>query len=68
MEHDFFIENHGSIVAITPMSADANKAVDAGAIDYEDWQLQGCSIMVDARLAGDLVNNLKEQGFTFREV
>ena len=63
-EPDFLIADYGSIVAVTPMSADANKAVDAGIIDYEEWQLMGCSIMVDHRAADGLLEHLSEEGFT----
>ena len=63
-EPDFLIADYGSIVAVTPMSADANKAVDAGLIDYEEWQLMGGSIMVDHRAADGLLDNLTGEGFT----
>ena len=63
-EPDFLIADYGGIVAVTPMSADANKAVDAGLIDYEEWQLMGCSIMVDQRVADGLLGHLSDQGFT----
>ena len=61
---DFLIADYGSIVAVTPMSANANKAVDAGLIDYEEWQLMGCSIMVDHRAADGLLHHLTGKGFT----
>ena len=63
-EPDFLIADYGTIVAVTPMSADANKAVDAGLIDYEEWQLMGCSIMVDLRCADGLLDHLRGEGFT----
>ncbi len=63
-EPDFLIADYGGIVAVTPMSADANKAVDAGVIDYEEWQLMGCSIMVDHRAADGLLDHLRGEGFT----
>jgi len=62
-EPDFLIADYGTIVAVTPMSADANKAVDAGLIDYEEWQLIGCSIMVDHRAADGLLDHLRGEGF-----
>lgn len=64
---DFLVENYGSIVAVTPMSADANKAVDAGLIDYEEWQLMGASIMVDHRCAEGLLDHLRGEGFTISD-
>ncbi len=63
-EPDFVVADCGSMVAITPISADANKAVDAGLIDYEEWQLKGSSIMVDKRIADGLLDRLKAKGFT----
>ena len=63
-EADFWVANYGSMVALTPMSADANKAVDAGLIAYEDWQVSGGSIMVDHRMASDLLDHLRDDGFT----
>jgi hypothetical protein len=62
-EPDFLVADYGSMVALTPISADANKACDVGLIDYEDWQLQGATIMVDHRVADDLICRLKDDGF-----
>jgi hypothetical protein len=66
-EVDFLVANLGSMVALTPISADANKACDVGVIDYEEWQEIGGSIMVDSRMASDLLTNLQRQGFTITE-
>ena len=66
-EADFLVANYGSMVALTPISADANKAVDAGLIDYEEWQLLGGSIMVDHRMAENLIDHLREDGFVIAE-
>jgi hypothetical protein len=66
-EVDFLVANLGSMVALTPISADANKACDVGVIDYEEWQVIGGSIMVDPRMASDLLENLRGQGFTIGE-
>ncbi len=66
-EIDFLVAHHGSMVAVTPISADANKAVDAGLIEYEEWQLQGATIMVDHRMADDLIRHLKDDGFAVAE-
>ena len=51
------------MVAVTPISADANKACDTGVIYYEDWQVMGGSIMVDHRMAVDLLDHLRDDGF-----
>jgi hypothetical protein len=67
-EADFLVAKMpGGIVALTPISADANKACAAGIIDYEEWQVIGGSIMVDPRLADDLICRLQEDGFTVAE-
>jgi hypothetical protein len=57
----------GGMVALTPISADATKACDVGVIDYEEWQVIGGSIMVDHRLADDLICHLQEDGFRIAE-
>jgi triosephosphate isomerase len=66
-EADFLVANYGSMMAITPISADANKACDTGVIAYEPWQLMGGSIMVDHRMADDLIQHLRDDGFTIAE-
>jgi hypothetical protein len=66
-EADFLVANYGSMVAITPISADANKACDVGVIDYEEWQVVGGSIMVDHRMAVDLLDHLRDDGFIIAE-
>jgi hypothetical protein len=55
------------MVALTPISADAAKACDVGVINYEEWQVIGGSIMVDPRMASDLLTNLQQQGFTITD-
>ena len=64
---DFLIANYGSMIALTPISADANKACDVGVIAFEEWQVIGGSIMVDHRVADDLLENLREDGFTIAD-
>ncbi len=67
-EADFLVaQMPGGIVAITPISANANKACAAGIIDYEEWQVIGGSIMVDPRLADDLICHLQNDGFRIAE-
>ena len=67
LKPDFTFARVSGMVALTPMSADANKAVDAGLISYEDWQLMGGSIMVDHRMFSDLKQSLENDGFTVNE-
>jgi hypothetical protein len=64
---DFTFVNQGGMVALTPMSADANKAVDSGLIAWDVWQLVGGSIMVDHRMFSDLKESLESEGFTVQE-
>jgi hypothetical protein len=65
---DFLVgEMAGGMVALTPISADANKACDVGVIDFEEWQVIGGSIMVDHRMADDLIRRLQEDGLTIAE-
>ena len=66
-EADFLVANYGSMISITPISADANKACDVGVIDFEEWQLMGSSIMVDHRMANDLIDRLRDDGFVIAE-
>lgn len=67
LEPDFVFGITGNMVGLTPMSAGANKAVDAGLISYEDWQLMGATIMVDHRMFPDLKQSLEDQDFTVIE-
>jgi triosephosphate isomerase len=66
-EADFLVADSGGMIALTPISADATKACDTGVIAYEPWQVMGGSIMVDHRMADDLVRHLQEDGFTIAE-
>ena len=63
-EHDFTTANCGNMLALTPMSAKANQAVAEGLIDFQDWQVRGGSILIDLHMAGDLIANLRRDGFT----
>jgi hypothetical protein len=64
VEADFTVADHGSIIAITPVSARANEMVDDGEIAFESWQMMGGSIMVDHRCGADLIENLTGDGYT----
>jgi len=66
-EADFLVANYGSMMAITPISTDTNKACDTGVIANDPWQLMGGSIMVDHRMADDLIQHLRDDGFTIAE-
>jgi hypothetical protein len=66
-EPDFLIGNNGTMVALTPMTAKARKACGDGTVAFEDWQLMGGSIMVDHRMADDLLEHLRDDGFIIAE-
>ena len=63
---DFHVRNRGSIWTFTPCTDDARKACRDGTIHIEDWQWSGESFAVDHCVAEDLVNNLRNDGFTVR--
>ena len=63
-EADFLVANYGNMVALSPMTAKARKACEDGTISFEGWQVMAGSIMVDHRMADDLVQCLRDDGFT----
>lgn len=60
---DFLTADLGSMVSFSPMTEKARKACREGVIASEPWQWQGGSLMVDHRMAGDLIENLQNDGF-----
>ena len=66
-EPDFLVGNNGSMVALTPMTPKARKACEGGTITFEDWQVMAGSIMVDHRMADDLLEHLRDDGFIIAE-
>ena len=64
---DFLVANYGSMVALSPMTAKAREACGDGTINFEDWQVLGGSIMVDHRMAEDLLENLRNDGFAIAD-
>jgi hypothetical protein len=60
---DFLVANNGTMLALTPMTPKARKACGDGTIAFEDWQMMGGSIMVDQRMADDLLEHLRDDGF-----
>ena len=64
---DFLVADYGSIIALSPMTAKARGACGDGTIAFEDWQVMGGSIMVDHRMAGDLLEHLQADGFTITD-
>ena len=64
---DFLVADYGSIIALSPMTAKARGACGDGTIAFEDWQVKGGAIMVDHRMANDLLENLRADGFTIAD-
>ncbi len=64
---DFLIANYGSMIALSPMTAKARGACGNGTIAFEDWQVIGGAIMVDHRMADDLLETLREDGFAITD-
>ena len=64
---DFLISDCGNMVGITYNSIRGREAIAAGVIDFEDWQVMGGCIMVDHRMAGDLIAQLQEDGYNVAE-
>ncbi len=62
-EPDFLVGNNGTMVALTPMTPKARKACEDGTISFEEWQVMAGSIMVDHRMADDLLEHLRDDGF-----
>ena len=62
-EADFLVGNNGTMVAITPMTTKARKTCEDGTIKFEEWQVMAGSIMVDHRMADDLLEHLRDDGF-----
>ena len=60
---DFLITECGNMVGITYNSRKGRAAIAAGKIAFENWQVMGGQIMVDQRMAGDLVTHLQEDGY-----
>ena len=60
---DFLIANLGGLIAITPISPEAKDVC----IGFESWQMMGGSIMVDHRMAPDLIENLQNDGYSVVE-
>ena len=60
---DFLIANLGGLIALTPISHEAREVC----IGFEPWQMMGGSIMVDHRMAPDLIENLQNDGYSVVE-
>jgi hypothetical protein len=54
-------DNQGSICTFTPVDAKEKKWVEDN-LSIEPWQWQGGSLVVDHRMAHDIVDFMQEQG------
>lgn len=58
---DFLVADHGSIIAIVPLTTAASKWLDAN-VAAEPWQWLGGALCVDHRYAGDLTDAIAADG------
>lgn len=56
-EHDYEVENHGSILLFRPLSYEAKERFAEVFADAQWW---GGAVAVDHRMAGNLVDTLAE--------
>jgi hypothetical protein len=63
-EADFLIAEFGNGTALTPLSAKAREAC-RDRIVVKSWQWMFGSVMVEDRIASDLVASLQADGFRF---
>jgi len=59
---DFNINDGGSIVSITPLTAQAREWVHEN-VHTEPWQWMGPTLHVDTRMAQDLIDGINGEGF-----
>lgn len=60
---DFRVQDHGSLVMLEPVSAEAQAFVTAF-VDVPDWAWHGRAFAVEPRLAGDLLSGITGNGLT----
>ncbi len=63
-EPDFSTANYGNMTALSPRSNKAYQAIVEGLIAFEDWHEHAGSILIDRRMADDVIANLRRDGFT----
>jgi hypothetical protein len=63
----FLVGNYGRMQSLTPMTQAAREACEDGTIAIESWQMLGGSVMVDHRMAADLIESLQDDGFVVAE-
>lgn len=62
-EPDVKVMNHGSVVMVEPVSKEAKAWVDEN-VGLEGWQWMGNAFAVEPRLLGNLLDGMREEGFT----
>jgi hypothetical protein len=60
---DFNINDGGSIVSITPLTAQAREWMTDN-VHTESWQWMGPTLAVDHRMAQDLIDGINDAGFS----
>ena len=60
---DVFVENHGSVCMVTPMSPAACAWVDEN-VSLESWQWLGASFACEPRYVTTLIDGMQEDGLT----
>lgn len=62
---DFYVEDAGSVVLITPQTTDAADWLDQ-MVDAANWQRVGRGLAIDRRCTADLIDGMYEEGFSVR--
>lgn len=64
-ETDFRIDNHGSVVIVTPLTPAADAWTEES-VPLEDWQWAGRGFVVEPRYVAALVDGIQDAGLTVR--
>ncbi len=64
--HDFQVSNEGTIWLFTPLNERANTFAQTE-LGLEAWQWVGDGFAIEHRIARQLVQSLKEEGFEFQK-
>jgi hypothetical protein len=58
---DFWLQDHGSIMLLTPRTLDAAQWLDDNLGEHQTW---GDAVVVEHRYIADLVEGIKDSGFS----
>jgi hypothetical protein len=64
MLYDFSVTDHGTLVAISPLTDTAREWIDENVVS-EGWQWMGGSLFVEHRYAEDLVSGMVDAGLEY---